>query len=81
MDRDGGYCASTVLTTPFRVDLHWQQCLVTLYHLFFSTRLACLLCFLSALAVALVAAVPEGMHNSRALSVSVSLFTTLRKRD
>lgn len=42
--------------------------------------LACLLCFLSVLAVALVAAVPEGMHNSRALSVSVSLFTMLRKR-
>lgn len=41
---------------------------------------ACALHFVSAPAVAVVAVVPEGTQNSRALSLSASPFTTLRKR-
>lgn len=41
---------------------------------------ACALRFVSAPAVAVVAVVPEGTQNSRALSLSASPFTTLRKR-
>lgn len=53
---------------------------VTSHHLCFRHAPACALRFVSAPAVAVVAVVPEGTQNSRALSLSASPFTTLRKR-
>lgn len=68
----GGHCASAAVTGPFRADLRWQQRHMTSHHLCFRHAPACALRFVSAPAVAVVAVVPEGTQNSRALSLCVS---------
>lgn len=76
----GGHCASAAVTGPFRADLRWQAAPRDFSSPLFRHAPACALRFVSAPVVAVVAVVPEGTQNSRALSLSASPFTTLRKR-
>lgn len=70
--RGGGHCASAAVTGPFRADLRWQAAPRDFSSPLFRHAPACALRFVSAPAVAVVAVVPEGTQNSRALSLSVS---------
>lgn len=68
----GAIVPSAAVTGPFRADLRWQAAPRDFSSPLFRHAPACALRFVSAPAVAVVAVVPEGTQNSRALSLSVS---------
>lgn len=65
----GAIVPSAAVTGPFRADLRWQAAPRDFSSPLFRHAPACALRFVSAPAVAVVAVVPEGTQNSRALSL------------